>query len=81
MTNKLVLEAHFYSLPPHAYVNRSCAAAGLGVSVSFLESKAHHGGGPAFYKFGRHVRYRVSDVQEWLAANSQRVESTSELAA
>jgi len=82
MSNEVINQhAHFWALPPTAYVNRACAAAGMGVSVSFLESKAHHGNGPAFYKFGRQIRYCVHDIREWMAANSQRVENTSQLVA
>lgn len=33
------------------------------------------GGGPAFHKIGRRVRYRLSDLDAWLA--NRRYDSTS----
>jgi excisionase family DNA binding protein len=35
------------------------------VPKSTLESWATEGKGPRFAKFGRHVRYRLSDVEAW----------------
>lgn len=54
------------------------AARVVGVSVSTLNKLRTNGGGPAFLKATRHVRYRLADLQEWLAA--ARVGSTAEYA-
>lgn len=35
-----------------------------------------HGGGPPFIRFGRNVKYRMSDVEQWLAECARQ--STSE---
>ena len=51
----------------------------FGISQRFLESAAVKGGGPAYCKIGRNVRYRVADLRQWIEA--QRVNSTSEGAA
>ena len=41
------------------------AAAMLGLSVRTLKQYRWKGKGPAYYKFGGLVRYRVSDLMEW----------------
>ena len=54
------------------------AAKYLGLSISTLNKLRCTGGGPAFLKLGRAVRYTPDDLQDWL--DSQRVRSTSEIA-
>ena len=39
----------------------------LGVPVATLYSWRYHGRGPAAVRVGRHLRYRLSDVDAWLA--------------
>jgi excisionase family DNA binding protein len=39
----------------------------LGVPVATLYSWRYHGKGPAAVRVGRHLRYRSSDVNAWLA--------------
>lgn len=48
----------------------------LKVQTKTLQAWRHRGGGPPFVKVGRLVRYRLSDVESWLA--SRTVSSTSE---
>lgn len=55
------------------------AAEYLTVSRSYLNKLRVRGGGPAFCKLGRGVRYRTSDLQAWVDAH--RVGSTSEVRA
>lgn len=44
----------------------------LGLPPRTLEQWRYLGRGPAFVKLGdRHVRYRKSDVDAWLAANTR----------
>ena len=50
-----------------------------GLSASFLEKLRVVGGGPPFIKVGKAVRYKLSDVDAWLAERTRR--STSEYAA
>lgn len=38
----------------------------LRVPVPTLEHWAFKGTGPRYFRVGRHVRYRLEDVQEWL---------------
>jgi excisionase family DNA binding protein len=48
-------------------------AALLGVSRPALEQRRRRGGGPRFLRLGpRTVRYRVSDVEAWLAARVEQ---------
>lgn len=47
-----------------------------GLAVSTLEKLRVTGGGPRFVKLGRAVRYRITDLQEYLA--ERVVESTSQ---
>lgn len=39
-------------------------------SIATLETYATRGGGPVYYKRGRRVVYRVSDVRAWLDART-----------
>lgn len=52
------------------------AARHLGLAVSTLEKLRVSGGGPRFVKMGRAVRYRIADLEEYLA--ERVVESTSQ---
>jgi predicted DNA-binding transcriptional regulator AlpA len=62
------------------WVTTEGAANHTGFAVSTLEKLRCYGGGARFAKIaGRSVRYRVSDLDEWMAANV--VSSTSELKA
>ena len=49
-----------------------------GIAKRFLEISACRGGGPAFVKVGRLTRYRVQDIEVWIASN--RHTTTSEAA-
>ena len=62
-----------------ALIPQGAVALQLGISERTLERKRCDGTGPRFVKVGRAVRYRESDVAEWLAA--QTVRSTSEAGA
>ena len=43
------------------------AAALLGMSIYFLRTARRLGRGPAFARFGTSVRYRLSDLERWIA--------------
>jgi hypothetical protein len=73
------LRTEFWSAPLEALLDRKTAAAGIGLTVGWLECVATHGGGPVLTKIGRSVRYRKADVLAWLDANSRRIQSTAEL--
>ena len=68
----------FPSLETSALLDTNAAAAYLRVSKSFLDKKRVSGGGPAFCKVGRRVRYRSSDLNAWIEAH--KFGSTSEAA-
>lgn len=53
------------SVTPSPWLTRDEVAARLRVPKSTTESWASEGKGPRFAKFGRHVRYRLSDVIAW----------------
>lgn len=56
-----------------AFVDEKTAGPGiLDLSVATLRKYRMNGGGPAYFKFNRAVRYRVSDLLEW--AESRRVQ-------
>lgn len=61
MARKTVAEA--LQTPPEV-------AEQLGVTVGYLATRRFEGKGPAFVKVGSAVRYRASDVAEWLDANT-----------
>ena len=47
------------------YLTTVKAAAWLGISPRRLDSYRVRGGGPAFHRFGRIVRYRLADLDDW----------------
>lgn len=53
------------------------AAVILSLAVPTLEKLRVYGGGPPFLKLGRSVRYRLSDLEQWL---SERVVSSTSAA-
>lgn len=57
-------------------VDTAGAAARTGLAAATLEKKRVAGSGPPFVKLGRAVRYRVADLDAWIAARV--VSSTSE---
>ena len=57
-------------------VNTEAAAHLLNVSAVTLAKWRVSGEGPQFLKFGRSVKYRISDLQEWILG--QQRESTAE---
>ena len=62
---------------PQELLRTSGAAAITGLSISTLNKLRCSGGGPAFLKLGRAVRYKPADLKDWL--DSRRVMSTSEI--
>lgn len=57
-------------------VSASEASQRLGISVSTLAKLRLYGKGPAYYKLGRRVVYRIEDLSNWI--NEHRYCSTSE---
>ncbi|MBO9377416.1 helix-turn-helix domain-containing protein [Sphingomonas histidinilytica] len=57
-------------------VDTEKAAEYLGLATNTLEKMRVHGTGPKFAKLGRAVRYRVADLEDYIAARV--VSSTSE---
>lgn len=47
----------------------------LGVTVGYLATRRFERKGPPFVKVGASVRYRTSDVVEWVDANTHNPES------
>jgi predicted DNA-binding transcriptional regulator AlpA len=64
------------TLPADRLLSRAEVEVNFGLSRRFLEVHAVTGDGPPMVKIGRTVRYRVSDLREWV--ESCRVMSTSE---
>jgi predicted DNA-binding transcriptional regulator AlpA len=57
---------------PPRYFNTKQAAAYLGLSTQFMEIARHKGGGPQYIKLAKAVRYRVEDLDDWMASHTQR---------
>jgi excisionase family DNA binding protein len=75
---RAIEEALREAAPIPEYMNTIEAARYLGVSKQFLEIARHRGGGPKFLKISsRMVRYKKSDLDEWMC--SHRRESTSDI--
>lgn len=56
---------------PRGYIDTREAAAYLGLSIQFLEIARHKGGGPAFVKLQRAVRYSYRDLDAFMAAHKR----------
>jgi excisionase family DNA binding protein len=50
-------------------------AAYLGIPISTVYDWRVHGKGPTAYRFGKHLKFAISDVRDWIA---QQREPTSE---
>ncbi len=50
---------------PPAFLTERDAAHFIGMSVFYLRQARRHGGGPMYHTFGRSIRYRLSDLEEW----------------
>ncbi len=50
---------------PSPWMTRQEVSDRLRITKSTLESWASEGKGPKFARFGRHARYRLSDVEAW----------------
>ena len=54
------------------YLNTKQAAVYLGLSHQYLEIARHKGGGPQYIKLAKAVRYRLEDLDEWMANHIQK---------
>ena len=52
------------------------AAEYLNISIQILERRRSQRLPPAFVKLGRQVRYRVSDLDDWVEESTSYVEET-----
>ena len=53
--------------PPAATLNCPDTAKYIGFSVWWLKQARRTGRGPAYVRVGRAIRYRVADLDTWLA--------------
>lgn len=53
-------------------LTRRDAASFLGISPRTLELWAMNGSGPAYIKVGALCRYRLTDIQAWIAGQTRR---------
>ncbi|WP_369529624.1 helix-turn-helix transcriptional regulator [Bradyrhizobium elkanii] len=58
--------------PEHYYLKPRQAAEYINSSVSTLAKRRLCGGGPRFTRIGRAIRYRISDLDEFMAASLQQ---------
>lgn len=76
--NRLNLLEEFNGAPDAAWFDQSTVAAVRCCSESTIERDRWAGCGVPFVKCGRSVRYRKSDISEWLA-KYKPVQSTTEM--
>lgn len=78
---RLVHAAHLPHMDEHTIISGGVVdrlwtlddlAAFLQVPKDTIRSWAKHGDGPKGYKVGRHVRFKVSDVESWLESCDTR---------
>ena len=70
------LRSDFWESAASALLNRATIAAGLGVSLAWLEQRATVGTFVPYFKFGRRALYRKRDVMEWLTEHGKFHKST-----
>jgi predicted DNA-binding transcriptional regulator AlpA len=64
--DRAALRFEFWAAPDDAWLDRKTVAAGLGMSVSWLEKLVTQGSGPPYRSVGtRKVVYRRRDVLRW----------------
>ena len=66
MTTPTPLPASLPDLPP--LLNIRELSAYLGVPVSTISDWRSRGVGPRAYRFGKHLKFAVTDVTEWIEA-------------
>ncbi|MFN3625068.1 MAG: helix-turn-helix transcriptional regulator [Hyphomicrobium sp.] len=54
------------------------ANANMPFSVGTLDKLRSTGGGPTFVKLGGRVRYRIADLNEWIASRTHVCRSTAD---
>ena len=76
--DRAALRFEFWAAPDEAWLDRKTVAAGLGMSVSWLEKFTTRGGGPPYREVGkRRVLYRKADVLRWFHEHTvQRISSS-----
>jgi len=57
---------HSQSFKAEDFISSSALADILTVPEATLRHWRKSGTGPSFYRIGKHVRYRLSDVEAWL---------------
>jgi predicted site-specific integrase-resolvase len=62
------------STPPATALESAAAASMIGVEPPTLKMWRRKGIGPAYVRFGNRVRYRLCDIEDWLAAHTVRPE-------
>lgn len=63
---------------PSSLLTVNEAAEILAVSVSYLNKLRWGGGGPAYCKFGRSIRYRTDALMEWVQSTMTRNTSSEQ---
>jgi predicted DNA-binding transcriptional regulator AlpA len=59
------------------YCDEKYLARSLAVSLSTVRRWRQFGSGPKFVRFGKSVRYRLVDVEEWVAAKPRAATETA----
>ncbi|MDR3201845.1 MAG: helix-turn-helix domain-containing protein, partial [Bifidobacteriaceae bacterium] len=59
------------------FLDAAEVAAYLGVPLSTLYDWRTRGKGPVAHRFGKHLKFAVSDVREWVAAQRDRAAPSS----
>lgn len=73
---KAAIKLAYWKAPEDADFEQEAIALAYGYSLSWLQFKRSHGGGPLFRKIGRKVLYKKRDVVAYF--DTQTVRSTSQ---
>ena len=72
------LLAEIAALPPDAFIPSAHAAAYLGSTPGVLQSWRSQRRGPRFHGSNEFVRYRISDLDLWMATRAGEISENSE---
>lgn len=57
-------------MAPEPYVSPKVAAQHMGIPVATIYKWRSESGGPPCYKVGKHLRFRLSEVDAWVEATA-----------
>ena len=77
----MIMNAAISNTDPETLLTEAQTADHLSISMRTLQAWRVRGGGPIFIRAGRSIRYRRSDLLDWIEANAATSTSAADSAA